>query len=41
MDKALGIFGKIMFHKYKREKKKKKALKFDVLKEQKKRPVWL
>lgn len=40
MDKAMGIFGKIMFHKYKREKKKK-ALKFDVLKEQKKRPVWL
>jgi len=23
MDKAMGIFGKIMFHKYKREKKKK------------------
>lgn len=38
MDKAMGLFGKIMFHKYKREKKRRrKALKFDVLKEQKRR----
>ena len=34
----MGLFGKIMFHKYKREKKRRrKALKFDVLKEQKRR----